>query len=268
MVRVVKALRTIALALAVLLALAQEARAQSAPPPSPPDVLPIAPPVVRLPPPAIPLQLALRDQRLARDLDALGARDRNRVASGIVQLSVGAVLTTVGAVLKNEVGRSLLILVGGATMAHGGILLGLHADADGLADAYRGLPLLTPQMASERVQFGERALASIARGARRARIADGTVMVAVSAGYVPLLWWLQRREDPAYRFGDNGFDWVGVAISGINFASGLVTALLTTEAERRLTDYEALRERVTAPRASFQLTPVRAGLTLTGTLRF
>lgn len=230
------------------------------------------PDVIRVPQLAIPTQLALRAQRLGRDLDALGERDSGRLTSSIVQLGVGAVFATLGAVLKNEIGRSLLLLVGAGTMAHGGFQLALHEDAGDLAESYRALPMVTPGLAAERVAFGERALTRIARGARRGRIADGSVAMGVAAVYVPLLWWLQKREDDAYRFGDSAFDYVALALSGINFASGLVTALVRTDAERRLHDYEALRARVTGgaarPALTWRIGPARAGAVFAGGLRF
>ena len=214
-----------------------------------------------------------RARRLGSDLDVLGRRSGGRVTAGVIQISVGAAFATLGAVLSNEIGRSLLLLVGAGTIAHGVFQLTLVEDAESLRRAYEDMPVFTPQQLAERVRFGEQALQRIAHGARRARIADGSVAMTVAAVYVPLLWWLESRQHERYRFGDSAFDYVALALSGINFASGLVTALVSSEAEQRLRDYETLRSRQTdappAPAAlSLRFGAVRAGASMAARLVF
>ena len=259
-----------------------EAPAAAQPLQAPPEAVPPSPlaPLEAQTVPSAPAQLLLsqslvrRAERLGGDLAGLERRSRGRLASGIIQIGLGTGLATLGAVMANEFGRSLLILVGAGAVAHGTFTLTLPEDAAALSRAYEALPVFTPAQLKERVRFGEQALGRIARGARRARIAEGTVTMAVAAAYIPLLWWLERRADSSYRFGDSAFDYVGLALSGINFASGLVTALVSSDAERRLHDYEALRASLASEQASharalsLQIGMLRGGARVSGQLRF
>ncbi len=190
---------------------------------------------------ALPRAIEAREEALARDLGALGARSEGRVLNGSLQLAAGVALVTVGAVLGDEIGRSLLILLGAGALSNGIVVLAVP-DAAARANRYTHMPMLTADQVRARIRFGEESLARLARAGRRARIADGTVTMTVAAAYVPLLWWLERRADAQYRFGDTPYDYVAIALSGISFASGLVTALVKTEAERRYRGYREFDE--------------------------
>ena len=68
--------------------------------------------------------------------------------------------------------------------------------------------------------------------------------MAGCAAYTPLYWYFRQADDPGYRFGDDGMDYVGLAISTIGFASGLITTLRKSQAERRNLAYRALKKRL------------------------
>lgn len=234
--------RSIALFLSALVAVALPAALARAEPGTltnlPPSMLP--PPKLLDRAPRVAARMAVLDRGLA----ALGRRGEGRLLSGFLQLGAGAVLVGIGAAVRNEIGRSLLLVVGAGSLARGTVQLTLVPDAPQRARAYAALPAYTPDHVRARIAFGEAALAELARGARKARIVDGSITMAIASSYVPLLWWLQRREDPTYRFGDDAFDYVSLALSGINFATGLVGAIAKSEAEERQDAYRALKEQL------------------------
>jgi len=80
--------------------------------------------------------------------------------------------------------------------------------------------------------LGEKGLAHVARRARRARIVEGCLSMFGAVAFVPLAWGLARADDPDYRFGSQAFDYVGLSLSVIGVASGLVHALVSSPAER------------------------------------
>ena len=245
------------------------------------EPLPYPPPpdVVRIPAPlGLSPRLDARQRALELDLTALAARDEGRVLNGALQATLGAGFVTAGIFVDGDVARSLLILFGAGALAHGTILLTMVPKVEKLAQTYTQLPRFTPGQVRARIEFGERTLDELARAGRRTRIVDGTVTMLVASSYVPLWSWLERREDPEYRFGDSAFDYVGLAISTVNFATGLVTALLPSEAERRARAYRSKKDRFEreAPRELEQLSlrpPLgvavqRSGITVLGRFCF
>jgi len=210
-----------------------------------------APPAVNLPPsvlrappaPDLPPGIRARLAALDYDLRRLGAQGGSRVLQGGLQLAIGAGLATAGALVKDDIARAVLLLASASAVANGTIQLTLVPDTPDLARAYLKLPATTLAEARDKIHMGARTLGELARAGRRTRIVDGTVTMAIACAYVPLVYTLARRDDPAYRFGDTAFDYVALALSGIQFATGLVGALVPSEAERRAQAYRALDAR-------------------------
>ena len=84
-----------------------------------------------------------------------------------------------------------------------------------------------------RITFGESVFAQQARRARIARIVDGSVSLLSTASYVPLVWWLQRRDNPEYRFSSDGFGYAVLALSVVNAGAALVSLLTESAVEQR-----------------------------------
>lgn len=221
----------------------------SVPAPREPEVVFVRPPALALPP-----SLAARERALAASLGVLARRSKDRVLRGALQIGLGAAAVTAGALLHDEIARSLLILLGAGAVVHGTVQLTLAPAAEQPEKAFAALPRYDLAQAHARIAFGERALAELAQSGRRTRIVQGSATMFIAASYVPLLYWLSRRADVDYRFGDNPFDWVGIALATIDFASGLFSALTESEAEELYARYRTLCAELerTAPQ---ELTP-------------
>ncbi len=244
---------------------------------TPPAFEPGLAPAPGLAAPALPRAVEARDEALSRDLNALAGRGGGRILNGSLQLAAGVALVTIGAVLGDEIGRSLLILFGAGALAHGITVLSLP-DAAKLAARYNHMPRLTAEQVRARIYLGEESLGRLARAGRRARIIDGAIDMSVSAASLPIFWWLERRADPHYHYGDSALDYVSLTLVGLAFASGLASALIPTEAERRAQGYRELvdlleqqspgaLERL-ARRTSFQLAASSRQLLIGARVRF
>lgn len=192
---------------------------------------------------SLPPRIEEREHTLHVDLSALRAGSEQHVVNGAIQTAIGAAFVTTGVFLRGEFARSLMLVLGAGTLARGLVQLLLVEDATPAARSYAALPMFTAEQVRERIRFGEQSLSRLALAGRRTRIVDGVVTMSVASSYVPLLWGFQRREDPSYRFGDSATDYVGITLSTINFVTGLVTALVRSDAERRYDRYRELRAR-------------------------
>jgi hypothetical protein len=91
-----------------------------------------------------------------------------------------------------------------------------------------------------RLEYGERELAGLADRSRISRILDGSLNVAVGLAIIPIYLGPNNFEIV------NTFDWFVLIGAGISTISGVITLLSTTEAERRWSAYEELRDRLEA----------------------
>lgn len=237
MLRLVKRPLLVAAIVCVLTAMSLVARA---------DDLTNLPPALRPPPTLrdVAPHVAARMSLLDRELRDLGRRGEGRFWGGVIQAGIGATLVGVGAALHDEIARSLLLMMGATLVARGTVQLTLVPDAPERARAFRAISTNTADGVRARIRYGEQAFAELARGGRRARIGDGTISMVTSAAYVPLFWWLERRNDPSYHFGDGAYDYVALALSGIGFATGVVTAAVSSDVELRYRDYCEARDRL------------------------
>ena len=220
----------------LLLATSSNAHAQtSAPQPREPGVLSVP---RATPPPRI----AARDLQLQGSLRALANQAKYRGWLGGAAIAVGCAAIAVGAVYPRNAGP-LFFPLGTLALSRGVLGLTLTAGRERQATEYLSLPTYTPDQLRARLQFGEAVLAYQARRARIGRVVEGSVSFLVAASYVPLLWWLQRRDDPSYRFSDDGFGYAVLTLSVINASAALITLFSETGVEQHYRAYKSLVER-------------------------
>ena len=180
---------------------------------------------------------------LDSDLQLLAQRGENRVLDGSLQIAMGSLFVGLGIVFDDELLRSIMLLTGGVSVLRGVNRLTIEPNATTPAIEYRAMQAVTEQQVNAKLSYGEQSLVRLAARSRSARLVDGVLTMVGAAGYVPLFYGLQRIDDPHYRFGDDPFDYVGLALSAIGFTAGLVTTIRKSDAERRAKRYRELKER-------------------------
>jgi hypothetical protein len=195
--------------------------------------------------PASPRKVMLM-RALDEHLERLAEQGGGRTLDGSLELVVGAAFVGISFAMDDNVFRSVLLLTGGISLGRGVNTLALSPDAEQPFMQFRGMAMVTSADIEARLRFGDAALAHLAQRTRAARLVEGTLTMVGSAAYVPLYWGLSRADDPHYRFGDDGIDYVGLALSAVGFASGLFTVIVTSNAERRNDSYRALKRQVFA----------------------
>lgn len=214
-----------------------------------PDRSNLPPSVLRAPrAPTFLAPISARLRLLDDDLRQLAAASDGRMLRGIGQIVIGAGLGAAGAFVHDRGAGSLLLLLAADAIGHGTVVLTLTPDASPLARDYALLPALNGEQVRTKLAHGERALTTLAQAGRRSRIVDGSITMTVAAAYVPLYWWLTTRDHDSAGFGDSALDYVAIALSVINFGTGLVLAVVPSEPERMLRRYE--RERTEGERAA------------------
>jgi hypothetical protein len=198
------------------------------------------------------------------DLEVLSERGDNRILDGSLQVGMGSLFVGLGIVFDDELLRSIMLLTGGTSVLRGINQLTIAPNTRRSLIAYRQMPALTDAQVAEKLSFGERELNRLAARSRAARLVDGMLTMTGAAGYVPLYYGLQRLDDSHYRFGDDPFDYVGLALSTIGFTAGLITVIRKSDAERQARAYRQLKERFVresprefsfVPELHFALTP-------------
>jgi hypothetical protein len=224
--------RIAALALALVLSASTAASAQ--PQPVPPELWRFS----LAPPAQPPHQLRLRFLQL--NLAALAKQDRARILEGSLQLALGAAFGVAAGFADDPTSRSLLALAGGLALARGSARLAVSTHARQHASEFAALPESSEASVRRKLQLGESALAHAAHQARRTRWIEGSLGMLGASALVPVSWGLSRREDASYRFGDRAFDYVGLSLSVIGFATSLVRTIVSSEPERQLRAYREL----------------------------
>jgi hypothetical protein len=255
MLRVVRAPLVLALVL-VCAASASRARAQDGYPAS--QGYPV-PAVGGVPMPSRKVTLL---RSLDEHLQRIAEQSDGRVLDGTISVVLGSAFVGLGIWVDDPLLRSIMFMTGGISVGRGVNELTLAPDAGGVYGAFRGMSVATPADVEARLRFGDAALAMLARRTRAARIVEGSLTMAGAASYVPLYWYFQHQEDPSYRFGDDGVDYVGLALSIIGFTSGLVTSLRKSNAERRNASYRELKHRLYPVALVPQVSPQAARLVL------
>jgi hypothetical protein len=198
--------------------------------------------VLTIPRATPPPRIAARELQLESDLRAIADRAKYSGWLGGAVIAVGCAAIAVGAVYPREAG-ALLFPLGTLALARGVLGLTLMAGRERQTAAYLSLPTFTPDQVRARLQFGEAVFAQQARRARIGRIVDGSVSLLVAASYVPLAWWLQRRDNPSYHFSDDGFGYALLALSVVNASAALFSLFSETAIEQRYEAYKKLVDR-------------------------
>ncbi|MDQ3035349.1 MAG: hypothetical protein M3Y87_23295 [Myxococcota bacterium] len=195
----------------------------------------------------IPSGMATRLRALDSDFQVLAARGGGSIVDGILGILTGGLSITVGILLINEPAGAgglnmspYLFTYGGASAVRGILSLVLMTNPSGPAIAFAHMPMTTMDEVRARLDYGERELAGLADRSRISRILDGSLNVAVGLAIIPIYLGPNNFEIRAT------FDWFVLIGAGISAISGVITLLSSTEAERRWSAYEELRDRLEA----------------------
>jgi hypothetical protein len=222
------------------MALPTPARAQRAPLSHPPRALPEPPPRAPATPRLLAPDLSLRLGTLEQALSSLPERRSKRLWVSALQTALGAAGGVGAFFLHDPVLRSGIAISSGVTAARGIVQLAHSLGRSDATQAFWAAPARGSQELEAKLRLGERALRSVVRAERRVRILNATITLLGAAAFVPTLWALEQRDDPAYRFGQSAGDYVALSLSVIAFASGLVNAFVPSEAERFLRAYQQM----------------------------
>lgn len=212
----------------------------------------------------LPPRKAALMRMLDQDLERLAEQSDGRILDGTLQLVVGGAFVTIGVLIDDQLFRAIVLLSGSVSIARGVNTLAVAPDAEAPFLAFRGMPMFTPAEVEAKLRFGDAALAELAQRSRAARLVEGTLTMAGAAGYIPLYWGFRRADEPGYRFGDDGTDYFGVAISAVVFASGLVTVIRKSSAERRNKAYREFKRELYGLRLAPSFGPQHAGFSVGG----
>jgi len=188
-----------------------------------------------------PPRIAARELTLRKDLTAI--RDQAKYQGWLsgALIALGGTAVGLGAAYPQQAG-AVLFPLGALGISRGVIALSLLTGRSQQLGQFLALPMFTPAQVRVRIQYGEAVYAYQARRARLARLLDGSISLLVAASYVPLTWWLQRRENPDYHFNDDGLGYAIVALATVNAAAALVTLFNASPIEERHAAYKKLVE--------------------------
>lgn len=189
----------------------------------------------------VPTSELVRADLLARGLAELARDDGNRPLRGWLSVGAGVTLAGVAGFMDEPQVWGMLALGSAVSLGHGVTQLSISTGARETVAAMEQEPMADLNSWRARLAIGERGLRRAARRSRRTRIVQGSLTVFGAVAFVPLTWATTRIDDPQHRFGDQAFDYVGMTLSIIAAASGLVQALVPTPAERLHERYSELR---------------------------
>lgn len=187
----------------------------------------------------IPSETQTRLRALDQAFNVMVARGGGGVVEGVLGILTGGLSITLGILFDNAISPYLYTL--GATGAARGILsLALMLNPSGPAINFAAMPMGSIEEVQARLEYGERELAAMADQARIARILDASLNIAGGLAIIPAYLGPQNFEII------NDFDWFVLIAAGVSSVSGVITLFTTTEAERRWSIYEELRDRLQA----------------------
>ena len=137
-----------------------------------------------------------------------------------------------------------LYVYGGSGLVRGVLELALMTNASGPAITFAHMPMTTMDEVQARLDYGERELSTLAERAMISRILDGSLSIATGLAIIPIMF-VGNDGDP---FGPANlpFAIIAIATASISTISGVITLIQTTEAERRWSAYQELRDRLAA----------------------
>ncbi len=193
----------------------------------------------------IPSVTATRLRALDAAFQTLAARGGGgNVVDGVLGILTGGAAVTIGGVLLGEGDETqvplaaYLFVYGGVGLVRGVLSLVLMSDPSGAQLAFAQMPMANMDDVRARLEYGEHELASLADRARLARILDACLNIGAGLAFIP-----------AY-LGPNDFalpsdlGWFVLIGAGISVVGGIVGLFTVTEAERRWSAYEQLRDRL------------------------
>jgi hypothetical protein len=224
-------------------------------------------PLVRVPP-----RITARLRALDRDYTALSARGSSGLVDGILSVVTGGLSIVLGALLPDTSNgfATYFYVFGAGNIAHGIVDIAVTPDPVEPALLFAHMPMRDVDEVKARLRFGEQSLESLAGRARIGRILEGSLDIATGVAFIP--FYLGPRD---YAFSGDVLDILMVTAALIRVVSGVATMLSPTDAERRWSAYDRLRDQLRrerrarprqAPRVGAATLPGGGLLTLTGTL--
>ena len=175
--------------------------------------------------------------------------------NGSLGIAAGGAFIVVGVLIDSPLVTSMLAVTGGASVGRGLLALTVLPNASGPAARFNAMPMGDAGQIAARIAYGERALDELARRSRRARLLDGSLSIAAGAAYIPTYLLLRARDTPRYRFGDDAVDYIAVGLSAVSAASGILTLVRPSAAERRKHSYERMRATFVSLRPDIRWNP-------------
>jgi len=189
-----------------------------------------------------PPRIAARELALRSDLTALRAQAKYQGLLSGALIALGCTAIALGGVYPEQAG-ALLFPLGALAISRGVLSLSLMSGRTQQTSQYLSLPMYTPGQVRTRIQYGEAVYAYLARRARLSRLLDGSISLLVAASYVPLAWWLERRDNPSYQFNDDGLGYLVLSLSAVSAATALVSLFSESPTEQRYAAYRQLVDR-------------------------
>jgi hypothetical protein len=189
-----------------------------------------------------PPRIAARELALRKDLTVIRAQAKYQGLLSGALIALGCTAIGLGAVYPQQSG-ALLFPLGALAISRGLLSLSLTSGRTQQTGQYLSLPMYTPGQVRTRIEYGEAVYAYQARRARLGRLLDGSISLLVAASYVPLAWWLERRDNPSYHFNDDGLGYLVLSLSAFSAATALVSLFSATPIEQRHAAYRQLVDR-------------------------
>ncbi len=189
---------------------------------------------------------SLRLQALSLSLSDLVQREERRYWPAALQLALGVGLGT-AAVFVDDPGLRAAFTLGAAVSGGRAIVqFSMRTQLARYAPDFSAIEPSDRGALWRKLRVGELLLAHAARVGRRQRILEGCLAAVGAMSFLPLQIAYARLAGESRRFGRAGGDYVGLSLSLIALASGIVQTTRRSPAERHYDEYRALR-RMTMP---------------------
>lgn len=189
----------------------------------------------------LPSNVSTRLRVLDSSLQVLASRGSNRIVDGVLSMVSGGVSIGLGIWARQDGLRDLAryaFLMGSVSVTRGIIDLALSPNPQPPAIQFGHMPMRTVDEARERLRFGENALEALARRSRAVRLIDASLSIGSGIAVVPLF--LHQKD---YKFTEP-LDYFIVIAAGIQVITGIINLATRSDAERRWSAYQDLRDRL------------------------
>jgi hypothetical protein len=188
----------------------------------------------------IAADVATRLRVIDESLTVLAARGGNNILDGVLTSLFGALSFSLSFVPDTDSEQRLALRLWGSTsIVRGVIEMAVPADRTEPAIRFSNMPMRGEGEVLARLTYGENALERIARRSKIARVLDASVAIASGLAVIPIFLGPNEFDsaDP--------FDYIIIVSSGISVISGIVSLATRSDAERRWSAYQDLRDQVT-----------------------